>query len=98
MIAHLKVVEIFLNGGIRAAIYDLETKLLSLTVIPVQSQHFADSAASWLTLDMDDEVDGFADLSFYVLIRRLLMASHDEIRETPKGFDCGVGMDRRQRS
>ena len=58
----------------------------------------ADGAASWLTLDMDDEVDRFADLSLNVLKCCLLMASHDEIGEAAKGFDCGVGVDRGQRS
>jgi hypothetical protein len=35
--------------GIHAAINHLETKLLSLPVIAIQAQHFADGAASWLT-------------------------------------------------
>ena len=81
---------------IHAAVYHLETKLLSLPVIAIQAQNFADGAASWLTLDMDYEVDGFANLRFHVFIRRLLVASHDKIGETPKGFDCRVGMDRGQ--
>jgi hypothetical protein len=96
MIARLKVVEISLDGGIRAAIYDLETKLLRLPVIPIQPQHLPDGAASWLTLNMDYEVDGFADLRLHVFTRRLLVASHDEIGEAAKGFDCRVGMDRGQ--
>ena len=31
-----------------------------------EAQHFADDAAARLTLDMDDEVDGFCDLGFGV--------------------------------
>src|ERR1035437_448974 len=92
----LRMDEFSFNGAIHAAINHLETKLLSLPVIAIQAQHFADGAASWLTLDVDDEVDGFADLSLNVLIRRLLVASHDEISEAAKGLDCRVGMDRGQ--
>jgi hypothetical protein len=66
--------EFSFNGAVYAAVYHLETKLLCLPVIAIQAQHFADGAASWLTLDMDDEVDGFANLSLYILIRRLLVA------------------------
>src|ERR1017187_3295356 len=85
--------EFSFDGAIHAAINHLETKLLSLPVIAIQAQHFADGAASWLTLNMDDEVDSFADLSLNVLIRCLLVASHHEIGEAAKGLDCRVGMD-----
>src|ERR1017187_1271317 len=78
--------ELSLNGAIHAAVYHLETKLLSLPVIAIQAQHFADGAAPWLALNMDDEVDGLANLSLYVLIGRLLVASHHKIPRISQGI------------
>ena len=92
----LRKCELSLDGAIHAAVYHLETKLLSLPVIAIQAQYFADGAASWLTLNMDYEVNGFADLRFHVFIRCLLVTSHDEIGEAAKCLDCRVGMDRGQ--
>ena len=51
-----------------------------------------------LTLDMDDKIDGFSDLSFGVGERALPVATHDKIGEAREGFRCGVGMNCRQRS
>jgi hypothetical protein len=46
--------------------YWLHLKALFAAVIAVQLQHFADDAASRLTVHMDDEIDSLADLSFNV--------------------------------
>ena len=52
----------------------------------------------WLTLDMDDEIDGFSDLSFGVGEGGLRVATHDQIGEAREGFRCRVGMNCRERS
>ena len=43
---------------------------------------------AWLTLDMDDKIDGFSDLGFGVGERGLRVASHDQIGEAREGFLC----------
>ena len=65
--------EVSLDGAIHGVVDHLETKLLCLPVIAIQAQHLADGSASRLTLNVDDEVDGFADLSLNVLKRCLLV-------------------------
>ena len=52
----------------------------------------------WLTLDMDDKIDGFSDLRFGIGEGGLRVATHDQIGEAAEGFLCRVGMDCRQRS
>jgi hypothetical protein len=51
-----------------------------------------------LPLDMDDEIDGFPDLSFGVGEGRLRMVPHDEIGETAEGLFRRIGVDRSQRT
>ena len=45
----------------------LHLERLRGAVVVVQPEHFADHAAAWLPLDMDDVIDGLADLGFDVL-------------------------------
>jgi hypothetical protein len=70
------------DEAIHAAVYHLEAKLLRLPVIAIQAQYFADGAASWLTFNMDNEVDGFADLSFNVFERRLLVTPRSSMERS----------------
>ena len=41
-----------------------------------------------LTLDMDDKIDGFSDLSFGIGERALRVAAHDEIGEAVRAFSA----------
>ena len=74
----------------------LDQEAFRVTVVATKRQHFADDAAAWLPLNMDDEIDGFSDLGFGVGEGGLRVAAHDEIGETAEGFLRGVGVDRRQ--
>ena len=65
---------------------------------PAKRQDFADNAARWSTLDMDDKIDGFSDLRFGIGEGGLRVATHDQIGEAREGFLCRVGMNCRQRS
>ena len=68
-----------------------------MPVITFDSDDFADSPASKLALDMDDEMDHFSDLGLNVFNGCLLMASHCQISEAAQRFGGRVGMDRSKR-
>ena len=54
--------------------------------------------AAWLSLNVDDEIDGFPDLGFRVGERRLGVASNDKIGEPMEGLLRGIRMDCCQRT
>ena len=62
-------------------------------VVALQSEHFADDAPAWLALDMDDEVNRFSDLGFYIGDGGLSVRTHDEIGEAGESLGRRVGMD-----
>ena len=53
----------------------LHHELPCAAVVVLHMQHLADDAPPWLAFDMNDVIDGFADLGLDVLIGRLLMAA-----------------------
>jgi hypothetical protein len=59
----------------------LHLERLCRPVIAVQSENFADHSAAWLSLDMDDVIDGLSDLSFNVLESGLRVAAQYEVCE-----------------
>ena len=78
--------------------YRFDQEAFRIAVVPAKRQHFAEDAARWSTLDMDDKIDGFSDLSFGVGEGGLRVVAHDEIGEAREGFGCRVGVDCRERS
>jgi hypothetical protein len=48
-------------------------------VIAIHPQHLADHSTAWLSLDMDDVIDGLSDLGFNVLERGLGVAAQYEV-------------------
>ena len=78
--------------------YGLNKEAFRVAVIAAKRQDFADNAAAWLTLDMDDKIDSFSDLGFGIGEGGLRVTAHHQIGETVKGFLCRVGMDRSQRT
>jgi hypothetical protein len=63
--------------------YRLHLKALFAAVIAVQLQHFADDAASRLTVYMNHQIDSLADLRFNVRKGRLGVTAEDEVRKAP---------------
>jgi hypothetical protein len=55
----------------------LDQETLGVPVVSTKCQHFADDAAPWLPLNMDDKIDGFPDLSFGIGESGLRMVAHD---------------------
>ena len=66
--------------------YGLNKEPFGVPVVADHPQHFADDTATRLTLDMDDEIDGFSDLRFDIGECRLGVAAHDEIGEAMEGL------------
>ena len=64
----------------------LDKKALGVAVISVQCQYLADNATTRLAFDMDDEINGLANLSFSVGESRLPVIAHDEIGESTEGL------------
>ena len=44
--------------------YRLDQEAFRVAVVAAKREYFADDAAAWLPLDMDDEIDCFSDLRF----------------------------------
>ena len=76
----------------------LHLELLGAAVVVVQSEDFADDAAARLPLDMDDIIDGLADLGFHVLVGGLRMAAENEVGEAAQRLRRRVGVDGGERS
>ena len=57
----------------------LDQESLPFPVIAVDCQDFANDSATWLTVDMDHEVDRLTDLGFGVGKCGLRMAAHYQI-------------------
>ena len=74
----------------------LNKEAFRVAVVAAKRKHFADNAAAWLTLNMDDKIDSFSDLGFGIGEGALRVAAHDEIGEAVKGFLGRVRMDRSQ--
>jgi hypothetical protein len=55
----------------------LDQETLGVPVVSTKRQHFADDAAPWLPLNMDDKIDGFPDLGFGIGESGLRMVAHD---------------------
>jgi hypothetical protein len=71
---------------------------LRVTVVSPNSQDLTQDAPAWLSFDVDDEINGFSDLSFRIGKGALGVTAHDEIGEAAKSLFRGIGMDSRQRS
>jgi hypothetical protein len=78
--------------------YWLDQEAFGIAVVPAKRQDFSENATRWSTLDMDDKIDGFSDLSFGVGERGLRVATHDKIGEAAKGFFSRIGMNCSERS
>src|SRR5271166_3101886 len=78
--------------------YRFNEEAFCVPVVADHSQYFADHSASWVTLNMDDEIDRFSDLSFGVGEGCLRMVPHHQIGEAMEGLFCRVGVNRSQRS
>ena len=70
--------------------FHLEDRLyqeaLAIAVVSTNRQHFAEDAAPWLPLNMDDKINRFPDLGFGVGESRLRVVSHNQICEAPEGL------------
>src|SRR5579859_8091552 len=75
-----------------------DQEALCITVVSPNSQDLTQDAPAWLSFDMNDEIDGFSDLSFRVGKGTLGVTAHDEVAEPAKSLLGGIGMDGRQRS
>jgi hypothetical protein len=73
--------------------YPLEEELVNSAIVTVELNHFLDSASPGLTFDMDHKIHGFSDLGLDIFEARLLVAAHDQIGESAKGFGRGISMD-----
>ena len=62
-------------------VHRLAMEALFGPVVAVQTEHFADDAAAWLPLDMNDEIDSLADLRFHIGECSLCVGAHDKIGE-----------------
>lgn len=71
----------------------LAEKLPQLTVVSAEPYYLSHSASAKVSLDMNDEIDRFADLSLNIFAPGLLMTSHDQIRKTTQGFGRRIGVD-----
>ena len=60
----------------------LDQEALGVPVVSTKRQHFAEDAAPWLPLNMDDKINGFPDLGFGVGEGGLRVVAHDQIGET----------------
>src|SRR5205807_9821844 len=76
----------------------LDQEAFRIAVVPAKRQDFAEDAARWSALDMDDKIDSFSDLSFGVGEGCLRVVTHDQIGEEREGFGCRVVVERRERS
>src|ERR1700732_5006794 len=76
----------------------LNQETLGVPVVSTKRQHFPKDAAPWLSLNVDDKVNGFCDLGFGVGEGGLRVVAHDQIGETTERFLCGIGMNRRERT
>ena len=50
-----------------------------VAIVSPKGQDLSDNAAALLSLDMDDEINGFSDLRFGIREGRLRVATHDQI-------------------
>src|SRR5579863_2422093 len=78
--------------------YWFDEKAFRVAVVAAKRQHFTDDAAAWLTLDMNDEINGFSDLCFGIGERCLRVVSHNQIGETTEGLFRRIGVDCCERS
>src|SRR5260370_28365576 len=78
--------------------YRVDQEAFRVTVVAAKRQNFADDAAAWLTLNMDNEIDGFSNLGFGIGEGGLRVIAHHQIGEAMQGLFRRVGMDRRERS
>jgi len=76
----------------------LDQEAFGIAVVPAKRQDFSEDSAPWSTFDMDDEINGFCDLSFGVGESGLRVVAHHQIGEASEGFLCRVSMNCRERS
>lgn len=79
-------------------VQQLEIELLRTAVIAIQLEDFADDAASWLSLDLDDQIDGLSDLGLHVLKGCLGVAAEDEVRKSSERLYGRICVNRSERS
>ena len=73
----------------------LYQELFCVPVVSANGQHFAEDAAPWLPLNMDDKINGLPDLGFCVGEGGLRVVAHDQIGEPAERFLRGIRMNRR---
>src|SRR5271156_1881491 len=82
--------------------FHLENRLYQeafcVPVVSTNRQHFADDAAPWLPLNVDDKINSFRDLGFCVGEGRLRVVAHDQIGEPAERLLRGIRMNRRERT
>ena len=64
----------------------LANKLPKMTVVPDEPYYLSHGTSAWVSLDMNDEIDRFTDLSLDVFAPGLLMTPHYEIGKATQGF------------
>ena len=72
----------------------LYQKAFCVPVVSTNRQHFAEDAAPWLPLNVDDEINGFPDLGFGVGEGGLRVVANDQIGEPAERFLRGIRMNR----
>jgi hypothetical protein len=71
--------------------YRLDQEAFRVAVLAAKSESFADDAAAWLTLNMDDEIACRSDLRFGVGEGGLRVIAHNQVGETMQGLLRRVG-------
>jgi len=66
----------------------LNQEAFRVAIVPTKRQHLADDTAARLALNMDDNINGFADLRLGVGEGGLGVVAHDQIGETTESFFC----------
>jgi len=76
--------------------YRLNQEALGLAVVSAKRQHLAEDAATRLSFNMDDKINGFSDLGFGVGEGGWRVVAHNQIGEAPEGLLRRVGVNRCQ--
>jgi len=71
----------------------LAEKLPQVSVVSGEPYYLSHGASAKASLDVNDEIDRFADLSLDVFAPGLLMTPHYEIRKATQGFGRRIGVD-----
>ncbi len=74
----------------------LDQKAFRIAVVSTKRQYFPKDAATRLSFNMDDKINGFSDLGFGVGEGGWRVVAHNQIGEAPEGLLRRVGVNRCQ--